>query len=184
MKHYFLSSYRKSLFHTHTHTHRHRSCGNKSRFDAIRLIVVVFLMIMSASSCKKVDYEVAESKEYSTFFNLKGKLSAQEQRVIDYTKGKLSPDFIKRFINEAGYPIWDKTIQTLQKKKGGVTSFGNSTASLSNLDTLIYIPLVLPDSSVVNGYILATLDDSVGLSYSLSRDYKYYPEVANECYRC
>ncbi|MBK9958065.1 MAG: hypothetical protein IPP11_05650 [Chitinophagaceae bacterium] len=51
---------------------------------------------------------------------------------------------------------------------------GNSLDGVT--DTTILIPFVMEGEFSVKGFICATLNDSVSLSYSLAKDYKAYEE--------
>ncbi|MBP7718883.1 MAG: hypothetical protein KA121_11945 [Ferruginibacter sp.] len=84
-------------------------------------------------------------------------------------------EFISKFAATNGYPVWNKVLMgTSQKQYAHASLAGNSLDGVT--DTTILIPFVMEGEFSVKGFICATLNDSVSLSYSLAKDYKAYEE--------
>lgn len=126
-------------------------------------------------SCKKDDISTNNpeniKQDTTKFFNYSPNTDAITIKVIqkikmERTPDKWVPDFAKRF----GYPVWEKALIIYPGKMA--SSFSRA---VNEPDTVLYIPLVLKDSNFVNGYIKATLNDSLSLIYRIASDYIYYP---------
>ncbi|MBK6625283.1 MAG: hypothetical protein IPG30_10100 [Chitinophagaceae bacterium] len=84
-------------------------------------------------------------------------------------------EFVNKFATQNGYPVWNKVLMgTSQKQYAHASLAGNSLDGVT--DTTILIPFVMEGEFSVKGFICATLNDSVSLSYSLAKDYKAYEE--------
>ncbi len=147
---------------------------------SIKKIKVVILLLCTCSlfytGCKKLDisHEPNEnaSKQTQSFFRVPPNTEPIVLKIIDEIKKRNNKkEFVSDFAVNNGYPIWDKAILGNKRNKGNSSSFSGGNAS----DTLVFIPFVIANQSLVNGYILATITDSIGLSYSLAKDYKAYP---------
>lgn len=77
--------------------------------------------------------------------------------------------FVYEFARVNGLPVWNKAIVTLPSIKNV-----QQNASGAGGDSLVYIPLVIPDAVHTNGFIRAVINDSISLSYCLAKDYKNY----------
>lgn len=128
------------------------------------------------AGCQKTEFATEPKDVSAKFYEIKNALGPLEQRAYDYVKQTVSPTFIKSFASDIGYPQWDKTIYATVKGKKPTKPTGINNTTLA-VDTLLYIPIVASGDSVVGGYILARLTDTVALSYSLAQDYKYYPHT-------
>ena len=133
-------------------------------------------------ACKKFDLTLTEiPKDQLTvtakFFAIPADSDPLEQRIVAEIKKRNNlKEFVEGFAANNGYPIWNKTITA-------VVARGHSTENVSNSapteDTLVYIPFVEQDSSFVNGYILAKINNGIGLRYSLAQDYKAFTFAAS-----
>ncbi len=133
-------------------------------------------MNISFFSCTKIEIkndpsnlnEVTSSK----FFNIPTNTDKLVLKVINEIKNRNNKkEFVTNFAINNGYPVWNKAILGKRNSNTNLNNFGGG----NNPDTLLFIPLVLENQSLVNGYILATMTDSIGLSFSLAKDYKAYP---------
>lgn len=79
-------------------------------------------------------------------------------------------EFVNDFAETKGFPIWNKAILSFSGERQNI-NFGNSS---SNIDSLVYIPLVLQNATSTNGFLRAVINDSISLSYCLAKDYKNY----------
>ena len=110
------------------------------------------------------------------FFTVPSGTSAQVLRVMDEIKKRNNrSEFVTKFAATNGYPVWNKVLMgTSQKQYANASLSGNSLDGVT--DTTILIPFVMEGEFSVKGFIKATLNDSVSLSYSLAKDYKAYEE--------
>ena len=141
------------------------------------LLGLVFLFY----GCKKIDSsfnEVRNTSAFSTskFFDIPANTNPAVQRVIAEIKRRESKTpFVAGFAASNGFPQWENAMMVRTKNRST-----NNFAGGNPGDTVLYIPLVLTDSGTVNGFIRASLQDSSGLSYYLSKDYKAYPILNND----
>ena len=130
------------------------------------------------NGCKKIDSPIgqhAPADHTGQFFHLPASTHASVARVAAALQNRNTKlEFVNRFASQNGFPVWDKAIFKVYKKQSG-SNFAHNNGPES--DSLAYIPLVLQDSNHVNGYILATLGDTLQLTYSLASDYKAYPNT-------
>jgi len=110
------------------------------------------------------------------FFTVPSGTSAQVLRIMDEIKKRNSrSEFVTKFAATNGYPVWNKVLMgTSQKHYANASLAGNNLDGVT--DTTILIPFVMEGEFSVKGFIKATLNDSVSLSYSLAKDYKAYEE--------
>lgn len=85
-----------------------------------------------------------------------------------------SNQYWERFGKTNGLPVWNKTINLL-----GNTNATNFSSAGAGRDTIFYIPMVLPGDSIVNGFIMARIRDSIQLKYCLAEDYPMYGYAAD-----
>jgi hypothetical protein len=146
-------------------------------------LLVLCLCTLVHFSCRKIDTSASEAQNESAsitekFFATPPNTAAITLKVIDEIKkrNQLS-GFVANFANTIGYPVWDKVVAYESKKKdNNSTSFSNNNANAIYYDSVVLIPFVLPNSSTVNGYILAEVGNNIMLSYKLAKDYSYYPQ--------
>jgi hypothetical protein len=68
-------------------------------------------------------------------------------------------------------------LKTLKQKRSSTSSSkANNITNSGAEDTVIVIPFALANTKRVNGFITATLNDSISLYYQLAKDYKGYPQ--------
>ncbi|MBP8765109.1 MAG: hypothetical protein KBH30_06280 [Ferruginibacter sp.] len=110
------------------------------------------------------------------FFTIPPGTNAQVIRVMNEIKKRNErKEFVTKFAIQNGYPVWNKVLMgTSQKQYAHASLAGNSLDGVT--DTTILIPFVMEGEFSVKGFIRATLNDSVSLSYSLAKDYKAYEE--------
>ncbi len=142
------------------------------------LILLSFTCSLLYISCKKlnVSTEISPntSSQVNDFFKTLPNTSPAVLRIIENIKDRNNKkEFVNNFGSRNGYPIWNKILQTT-KKRIEPNNYQNNVSGGNSTDTIIFIPLLLPNDSVVNGYIKAVLNDSIMLSFSLAKDYKNY----------
>ena len=146
-------------------------------FSLLLLSVIIF------SSCQKTELTSnhitpSQSEIANKFFMLPvGTDPLVKHVVTEIAKRNNSKEFVSGFASKNGYPVWDK-VQTVMVKRGSDITKNGQSNSLSNslpVDTLLYIPVVLLNANTINGYILATINDSVHLNLYRAQDYKAYP---------
>jgi hypothetical protein len=142
-----------------------------------QLLIGLFIPILIVISCTKIDItseKLTNDKEDVTnrFFNPPSNTNPLVQKVISECKVRNNrKEYVNEFSKTIGFPVWDKVIINIVK----VNTTPSFASTSSNQDTLIYIPFVKQDSTTVNGFILATIHDSIYLRYCLAQDYKNYP---------
>jgi len=127
-------------------------------------------------NCKKEDVYNAKPNVEDKFFTIPSGTNASVMRVINEIKRRNNvKEFVTKFAAQNGFPVWNKVLMaTSQKQYANASLYGNSLDGVT--DTTILIPFVMEGEFSVKGFIRATLNDSVSLSYSLAKDYKAYEE--------
>ena len=127
-------------------------------------------------NCKKEDVYNAKPNVEDKFFTIPSGTNASVMRVINEIKRRNNvKEFVTKFAATNGYPVWNKVLMgTSQKQYAHASLNGNCLDGAT--DTTILIPFVMEGEFSVKGFIKATLNDSVSLSYSLAKDYKAYEE--------
>jgi hypothetical protein len=139
------------------------------------LLLMCFTISINFWSCTKIDINKnSDSKDkiknVNDFFKIPQNTEPMVLRVIDEIKNRNNKkEFISSFANEIGFPVWDKAIITITNGVSNNLNFANSSTPI---DTFVYIPFVIDNSISINGYILAKINTNIGLSYTLSQDYK------------
>ena len=133
-------------------------------------------MCLFQLNCKKEDYYTPKPNATEKFFTVPSGTNAQVLRVMDEIKKRNNrKEFVTQFAASNGYPVWNKVLMgTSQKQYANASLSGNNLDGVT--DTTILIPFVMEGEFSVKGFIRATLNDSVSLSYSLAKDYKVYEE--------
>ncbi len=140
---------------------------------------LLFLLaaITIIAACRKADQPVsignaslADTTITQQFFSIPAAADPVVQAIAkEIERRNGSKEFITEFAKTKGFAVWDKAILSFPKIKAG-SNFSNTIA-----DSLVYIPLVLQNTAVTNGFIRAVINDSISLSYCLAKDYKNYP---------
>lgn len=129
-----------------------------------RLNFLFLFILLSVYSCKKTDLinqptEVLKEESVSLtkkFFSAPPNIDPIIEKIIaEISQRNSRKEFISAFASSKGFAIWDKpqiNISSLNRNGGNFA--GQSP------DTLVYIPLVLQNTSKVNGFIRAVLNDS------------------------
>jgi hypothetical protein len=141
--------------------------------------LLTFIAFIFFYSCTKIEIQSnsnsSESLQISKdFFIAPPNTDPLVLRVLNEIKSRNNKnEFVTRFAEENGFPIWNKSILRHKTKTNINTSFSSSNVGGST-DTIIYIPLVLQNGTATNGFITAVINDSMNLNYCLSQDYKNY----------
>jgi hypothetical protein len=141
-------------------------------------LTTLLLGIIILNSCTKIDTDklqmdipINKIDITEKFFYASPKTDVITKRVLENLKEKNSKfEFVENFVMENGYPIWDKAI--ISTKTRSYNSIINSVSGQT--DTIIQIPLVLPNTSKVNGFIAAVLNDSINYNLYIGKDYYKY----------
>lgn len=142
-----------------------------------RAFLLLFTICISILSCKKEDFSTVEKENTVTkksFFSFPSNTNSIVLRVgNEIFQRESAKAFVDAFAAKNGFPVWNKV---LFAQKERVLHHNNITTPTGSgiIDTLVYIPLVLENETTVNGYILATITDSINLSFSLAKDYPAY----------
>ncbi|HAO05239.1 MAG: hypothetical protein KA121_09240 [Ferruginibacter sp.] len=136
------------------------------------MAILCFLQL----NCKKEYFYKAKPNVANKFFALPSGTNTSVVRVMNEIKKRNErKEFVTKFATQNGYPVWNKVLMgTSQKQYAHASLAGNSLDGVT--DTTILIPFVMEGELLVKGFIRATLNDSVSLSYSLAKDYKAYEE--------
>jgi hypothetical protein len=148
------------------------------------LLILFCFSIILYWGCKKIDTVINLEtppilKIPENFFVTPPNTSKLVKRIIENIKVRNNnKEFITNFANEFGYPVWDKILETTTRHashgNGGSSFGGNGGSSSNNNDTIILIPFVLENGTTINGFFRATINDSILINYSLTKDYKGY----------
>jgi hypothetical protein len=153
------------------------------RLRLLRLLLP-FISGIFMWGCAKIDTQHAEEINNATnskdFFYTPANTDANVLKVIENIKARNSKaEFVSKFGEQFGYPVWNKVLEThVKHTSGNISSFGGGSAAVS-YDTIIIIPFALNNQPTVNGFIKAVVNDSISLSFSLARDYYAYGFAAN-----
>ncbi len=76
-----------------------------------------------------------------------------------------NPNFIPALVNKCGYPVWNKTLTNYTK------TTTRRTTNEGVQDTIIHLPFVQENTTVVNSFIEALINDTIAID--LFEKYKY-----------
>jgi hypothetical protein len=138
----------------------------KSIILKILIIVSVFVFV----SCKKEqrNYESQiQTDKFENFFKLPDNSPMYLIKIVEKLKEmeQKDPGFIKSIINKHGYPSW----------KNFITNFDNANLSRTTTnDSIIHIPLVQTNDSMVNSAFKITLTQNTNIEVNTSNGYINY----------
>jgi hypothetical protein len=141
-------------------------------------LTAFLLGIIILNSCTKINTDKLQSDIpinkidiSEKFFYSSQKTDATVKRVLENLKQRNDKyEFVENFVMENGYPIWNKAvISTKTRSYNSVTNSVNGQT-----DTIIQIPLVLPNTNKVNGFIAAVINDSINYNLYIGKDYYKY----------
>jgi hypothetical protein len=143
-------------------------------------LILLTLCFAFSQSCKKIsssenDLEVTSNRYIVAEKFLKLPANADPALIRVATEIKKINDkkeYLTKFSNENGFPVWDKVMKSTKPNNGGSNSFASGIVEEG--DTLVIIPLVSADSSYVNGFISAKLSGDVTLDLYRGGDYSIY----------
>lgn len=144
----------------------------------LQLTVLLTATFLFYVSCRKSDqtrsdnpFQPASTNHVQKFFTIP---AGTQPVVVAVAKELERRNNIKEFVNDfaetKGFPVWNKAILSFADNNPN-NNFGNSGGSG---DSLVYIPLVLQNTTSSNGFLRAVINDSISLSYCLAQDYKNY----------
>lgn len=114
-----------------------------------------------------------QSIKVDRFFTMPSDASPEVVRVANSLKRlNLKTGFITEMINKEGYAIWNKSLFNSNFKK--LQKTGNSEKVNTITDTILYIPLVLENTTYVNSFIYARLNGDIHLSLYRGKEYAKY----------
>ena len=140
------------------------------------LVVSVLLSALINSSCRKIDIHApitvdsiqkSQSNEViQKFFNTRlsndENIKAIRNNILKQEKNK---PFVERFVNYAGYPIWEKGIV-----KTGTEAVQNKTGQGKRDEKVIFIPMALDTQHRVNALLKVEIN---GMDTTFSMLYKW-----------
>ncbi len=147
--------------------------------------VFSFIIVIFFFSCKKtsllledVSNKTGNSKDFFSY-NVQDADPLVMKVLTEVKRRNEQSAFIEQFAKSNGYAIWNKSIIKKGVKNRRKT---NSFQSSGGEDTMIYIPLVMEDSLSVTGFIIATINDSIGLSFNRASYYQFlsFTDTENE----
>ena len=137
------------------------------------LAIVLFALIFSFISCKKMD-TISPTQTLNTnaleekFFNSHRTADPTEKTLIEYLKRVNTKDkFIEQTVKQIGFPRWDKAIANAKKKRTL-----NSQNLLDDSTQTFYIPFVRDSQNFVNAsMIIHTSQTDTSFSYRCDWEY-------------
>ncbi len=117
------------------------------------------------------DYDSIQHTQSITqkFFTIPSKTDPSILKVINEIKKRNNnKEFITAFVKQHGYPVWNKVLIGKNIKPRYENSFTNA---VNDSSIIAYIPYVLEDSTKINGYIVASISDSITLGYRQANEY-------------
>jgi hypothetical protein len=125
-----------------------------------QILLLLISSLVFFTSCRKTDKilisnYLLDKQIVESFTTVPDYLNPSLQKIANYLyeKDKQIP-FIQNIGSKVGLPLWDKA----QFKK--VNTHSRTARSNSNADSMVIIPLSIPNSSEVSGFITATLDQN------------------------
>ncbi len=119
-------------------------------------------------SCRKVELYAPDYQTTERFFQIPANTKPDVRRVADEMKRQNAKSpFITKVTSEYGFALWNKSKVTIEKQQ---TSNAQKGAEENSTDTIVLIPLVLPDNSFVNGFIEAKISDTTTVFRILHKD--------------
>lgn len=108
------------------------------------------------------------------FFNVPANVSAAVRLSADAMKYRNSKsEFVKAFIKNNGFPVWDKAIVTVHQMPSTSASFTGS-ANLNSRDSIIIIPIVPEGARYVSGFVTVKLNIDTTINFYRGADYSSY----------
>jgi len=117
------------------------------------------------------DYDSIQHTQSITqkFFTIPSKTDPSILKIIsEINKRNNNKEFITAFVKQHGYPVWNKVLIGKNIKPRYENSFTNA---VNDSSLIAYIPYVLEDSTKINGYIVASISDSITLGYRQANEY-------------
>jgi len=138
----------------------------------------LLLIILIISSCKKADFiPLQKSSDLSVFFMADSTISIEVKRVIDAMKSRNDAELIAGNIQQSnGVPLWSHA--KISRSEDFQTKANNNSFNM-NGDTIVIIPLMIPNSNFINGFIRAKLNGEVSLDLFRGGDYDLYNTNTN-----
>jgi uncharacterized membrane protein YgcG len=151
-----------------------------SKATLLSVSLLLFSVLLMHQSCTKVDTRsgsklaLTDAEITQKFFALPANAPEAVRRTAEKMKQvNVTSEFVKSFVKNNGYPVWDKALIQSKRRVASASSRGSS-ASAEDADTIVIIPVVQVDIAFVDGFITATLNDSVNLDLYRSGDYSAY----------
>ena len=125
-----------------------------------RFLLTIFALVLSITSCKKTDFidnqNLATEKQLIEQFT---KVPKHLNPLLQVIANKLNEmdsksPFIIKLGNKVGVPLWDKVQYHSKNSSNG---YGIET---ENSDVTIIVPLSVPNSNEVNGFIATVIDNN------------------------
>ncbi len=131
-------------------------------------LLLCFIVILNA--CKKADkFEkvITSNFDETQFFKGSENVDGTTNRLVAFFKNKQmkNPNFLPNITQKCGYPVWNKTITKLSNNITG------RTTTEGTQDTVIQLPFVVQNTSLVNAFVEAIVSDTIGVE--LYESYKY-----------
>jgi hypothetical protein len=137
-------------------------------------------LILSQQSCKKSDIystSIDEKNAIEKFLTAPAGVNPTVNRIINAAKKQEDKyHFLDKIITNEGYAMWQNArIMTGGHSSHDILDESAPSASPSSTpsanDTIVLIPLVLPNTSYVNSFISCNVNDTVGIKLYKGRDY-------------
>ena len=151
----------------------------KQAFPKVRLLFVYLLLFsffIVQPSCTKIDNAdltnraLTDAEVTQKFFDLPANAPLAVKRAAAEMKSKnAASEFVKAFVKNNGYPVWDKALIPAQPLTS-VSFSGNVQVT----DTVIIIPVVPQNAAFVSSFVRATLNGSARFEFFRGNDYAAY----------
>jgi hypothetical protein len=157
-------------------TSNHNNMFNKqNKLKTISILLVLITVLFTKISCKKAEItanEIAIENVVEKFFENTNSLSPSILKIVNEFKErqKINNHLIQDLVKNNGYPVWNKSLTQIN---GKTLQTGRNT--ISDNDTIVVVPFVLPNTLVVNAYIEANINDSITLFLNQSNSYSSLP---------
>jgi hypothetical protein len=146
------------------------------------LCIFLLLLTLTQQSCKKFDTEsvnIDKQNAVDKFLTVPAGTNPTVNRIINTIKQQENKfHFLDKIIEKEGFAMWKnaRIMAPASSKKDiiEIATPGTSNPTTSTTptnDTIVLIPLVLPNTSYVNSFISCNVNDTVGVRLYRGRDY-------------
>jgi hypothetical protein len=147
-------------------------------FKYILNTIALFLALLLLNNCKKNVEKIQETNslfDLNKFFRGSESVDLSTKRIVTFFKNKQdkNADFLPNLVRNCGYPIWDKLMYNYPNKATIRSTNGDQ-------DSVIHLPFVKENSTEVNAFVEAIINDTIAVEIFEKKKYTLLPKGSIE----